>query len=73
MPRPYEGIPPKTERYQHQKELEEIQEEREQRQKELVKARTEARAASNAAWREWLGRMPAAQAAGEPSPDTNDA
>ena len=51
--------------------------EREERRKEREEGREEGREESNTAWREWLGRMQAAQAAGEPfdelPPDSNGA
>ena len=64
-------------REQRQKAQEEIEELRKEREKVRSESREEGRAESNAAWRDWLSRMQAAQAAGEPfdepAPDSNDA
>ena len=72
-------------RDQKRKAREELQKAREENRKAREKARSEGleqgleqgREESNAAWREWLGRMQAAQASGEPfdepPPDSNDA
>jgi len=72
----------RKQRVERQKLLEEHKKEREKAQTEgraegRQEGREEGRAESNAAWREWLSRMQAAQAAGEPfdepAPDDNDA
>lgn len=72
----------RKQREERQKLLEEHKKEREKAQTEgreegREEGRAEGRAESNAAWREWLDRMQAAQAAGEPfdepPPDANDA
>ena len=66
-------------REEQRKAQQELREAREENRKASEKARTEGleqgREESNAAWREWLARMQAAQAAGEPfdepPPDVN--